>query len=421
MDNLLRGNGRRHYASVTNHIMNDPTPKDQAVYVPSISPGYAIDVYNKRWARPLPQGLKPEDFDFLDPNNAFFRISHALYSAGQALKNKHRPCIVTRRDRNNTILICDSGGYQTATQNKPFNTDAERKEILNWLETHADYAITLDAPTVALRERPDYIYRSHQECLNATLIHLKYFQNHRSNPHVRFLNALHGNSPAEADHWYNSVRKFDFEGFAFAGCLRLNIYEMIRRILTMLHDGTLEKVQWIHVLGTNRLDTAVLLTTIQRAIKEHLGLNIRISFDTSTPFLNLSFGAAITLPKFDTSGMTIDQSDVPDGNQFMGSDVPWPWPSPLGNRMVMGDVCVQTLNGCYRDQQSSHYVAHHNLGALCWAIALANRVFDAEGVNGIHTVGKPIGAAVEAIYRVFRSRSQVILSGYQSTFAKLRQ
>jgi hypothetical protein len=420
MDNLLRSNGRRHYAAVTNHIMNDPTPKDQAVYVPSISPGYAIDVYNRKWIRPLPDGLRPEDFDFLDPNNDFFRISHALYSAGQALQYQNRDCIVTRRDRNNTILICDSGGYQTATLNKAFNTDAERKAILSWLETNADYAITLDAPTAPLLERPDYIYRNYNACLQATQVHLKYFKANRSNTAVKFLNALHGNTPAEADHWYSAVRTWDFEGFAFAGRLRLNTYEMIRRLLVMLRDGTLEKVQWLHVLGTNRLDTAVLLTAIQRAIKKHLQLNIRISFDTSTPFLNLGYGTAVTLPKLEIKGMSIDQRDVPDGYQFIGSNVPWPWPSPLGNRMVMGDFCVPTLSGCYRDQQSNHYLAHHNLGALCWAIALANRVFDAEGINGTHTVGRPIGAAVEAIDKIFRSRSEVILSGYRSTFAKLR-
>ena len=409
-----------HYAAVSNHIKNDPTPKDQAVYVPSISPGYAIDVYRKAWARSLPQGVEADDFNFLDPKNDFFRISHALYSAGQALGKKDKPCIVTKRDRQNTILIGDSGGYQTATQNRSFSTNAERKEVLDWLEAHCDYAMTLDAPTAPVIERRGYLYRTTGECLDATLVHLNYFANNRSNRSVKFLNVLHGNNPQEADAWYRAVKGFGFEGVAFAGILRLNIYEMVRRILVMLQDGTLERIQWIHVLGTNRLDTAVLLTAIQRAIKTHFGLDVRISFDTSSPFRNLKWGNAITLPHLDGSLMTMGQSAAPDGHQFLQSTVPWPWPSPLGNRMVMGDFCVPTKNGSYRDQQSNHYLAHHNLAALCWGIALANRVFDAEGLNGLHTIGRAEGAAVEAIDRIFKSRSLVTLASYQSTFARLR-
>ena len=70
--------------------------------------------------------------------------------------------------------------------------------------------------------------------------------------------------------------------------------------------------------------------------------------------------------------------------------------------------------------QCIHYLAHHNLAALCWGIALANRVFDAESLNRNHTIGRNVGAAVEAIDRVFKARSTVRLAAYQSVFARLR-
>ena len=70
--------------------------------------------------------------------------------------------------------------------------------------------------------------------------------------------------------------------------------------------------------------------------------------------------------------------------------------------------------------QCNHYIAHHNLAALCWGIALANRVFDAESLNRNHTIGRNVGAAVEAIDRVFKARSTVRLAAYQSVFARLR-
>ena len=111
MDDLRHSS---HYPAVHNPIIDDPTPKDQAIYVPSITPGFAMDVFQQNWTRPLPNGINPSDLNFLDPNNRLFRISHAMSSAGQAL-NQSRPCIITERNRASTIVIGDSGGYQIAT------------------------------------------------------------------------------------------------------------------------------------------------------------------------------------------------------------------------------------------------------------------------------------------------------------------
>ena len=419
MDSFRAPMPNSYYPTAKNDLQNDPTPKDQAVYVPSISPPFAIDVYQRNWTRPHPDGITDDDLNFLDPNNRLFRISHALSSAGQAL-NQTSDCIIRRRDRQNTRLIGDSGGYQTATQNRLFNTDPERKQVLDWLEAQADYGMTLDAPSAPVLSKPNYAYRSTQECLDATLVHLRYFANHRSNSHLKLLNVLHGNDQVEADHWYDAVKGFRFEGIAFASAQRNNIYEIVRRVLIMHREGYLEKVQWIHALGCGDLDTAVLLTAVQRAIKTHLGIELRISFDTSSAFRSLRWGNVYTIPNLVTKHMFMPTSDVPDGYQFVGSDIPWPWPSPLGNYMRMRDFCVNTMNGSYRDRQSNQYLAHHNLSALCWGIALANRVFDAESLNRNHTIGRNVGAAVEVIDRVFAARSTVLLAGYQSVFARLR-
>ena len=107
---------------------------------------------------------------------------------------------------------------------------------------------------------------------------------------------------------------------------------------------------------------------------------------------------------------------------YIGLDVRWPWPSPLGNRMTLADVCVKNslLAGRTYDTQANHCVAHHNLAALCWGIALANRVFDAESLDHNHTIGRAEGAVVELIDRVFASGSMDELDSYEISFAKLR-
>jgi hypothetical protein len=54
--NVVMPNGASgFYPAPTNHIQGDPTPLDQAVYIPSVSPGYAMAAYDQNWQRPLPQ------------------------------------------------------------------------------------------------------------------------------------------------------------------------------------------------------------------------------------------------------------------------------------------------------------------------------------------------------------------------------
>ena len=289
------------------------------------------------------------------------------------------------------------------------------------METHAEVAMTLDVPTGPVGN-PSYAYKTSQACLTDTLVHLNFFQKNRSSDKLLLLNVLQGNNPAESDAWYDAVKNYEFDGWAFAGKLRHNIYELCRRILMMANENKIQEKKWIHILGTCELDTAVLATALQRAINRHLNPNLRISFDTSSPFRNLAFNSVYTLPQFERKRMTMPMRQVPDGHQFVGSNLRWPWPSPLGDRMTLGDFCVpkNVTASSYRDTQSERYWAHHNLAALCWGVALANRVFDSESVNRQHTIARPVGAAVEAIDRVFASRSFATLSQYQYTFQALR-
>ena len=410
-----------HYPQVANHIDHDPTPKDQAVYVPSVSPGYAIDAYAQNWKRALPQGVGAEALDFLNPaNRDFFSISHVMSSAGQAL-NQSRPCIITQRNRKVTCLILDSGGYQLSKQRKHLNAYQHRLQILRWMEQHGDYAMTLDVPSGPVL-KPGYPYATTNDCLSETLDHLEFFRQNLRSPDLKLLNVLQGNNREEADIWYDSVKGYDFSGWAFAGVMRHNMYEVCRRILIMADENQIQDKVWIHVLGTCELETAVMLTALQRAINQHINPRLRISFDTSSPFLLMATKQIYTVPSFSNQRMSMPSRKAPDDASFVNSPLPWPWPSPMGNLMTIGDVCINrplTARGQH-DTLSGQLMVHHNLAALCWAIALANRVFDVERMSRAHTIVPHVGAAVEAIETVIKSGSEYQLSRFQTTFANLR-
>ena len=409
-----------YYPVVENDLIDDPTPKDQAIYIPSVSASFAMAVHGKRWKRDLPKGVGDGDLNFLDPQNKLMRLSHVMSSAGQAL-DQARDCIITTRDRRRTLVLGDSGGYQIATKNLIINGDADRMKILRWLEANADVAMTLDVPTAPVGKKEDYLFSSSKACLTATLEHLDFFRANRKSPKVRFLNVLHGNTMRESDAWYDAVKGYEFEGWAFAGLLRHNFYHVLRRVLIMADEGQLQNKTWIHILGTCQLDTAICLTALQRAIHK-INPNLRISYDTSSPFRNLAFNNTYSTPRFDRSAMVMPTERIPDGVEFVRSQIRWPWPSALGDRMVMGDICVKNepFAASQRDTLSSLYIAHHNLDALCSAITLANRVFDSESIGHKHTIALNVGAAVEAIEKIMSSGSMAMLSRYRSTLEKIR-
>ena len=419
---LNNSNAAFPYPHIENDIEGDPTPKDQAIYVPSISACYARDALGRKGLRAIPNHLPQNVLNFLSPNNSLFRISHAMASAGQYL-DRTGPSMITRRDRKSTRIIGDSGGYQVASGKLKVENDGDRLRILQWPEDNADIAMTLDAPPGGIG-KAGFSYGSTKECLEATLQNIEFFDKHRNRERgTIFLNVIQGNTVEESIHWYNTVKDFPFEGWAIAGALRNDIYHLCRLIVIMHRDGQLDGKKWIHVLGTNDLGTAVMLTALQRAVKQHLKHDIRFSFDTSTPFRMLAGNQVFGFPRLTPEEMKIEQFTAPTGYKFHNKPVMWPWSSKVGDLLRMDDVIVPCghTNTTQRDPLGNYLMALHNLQALCFAVFNANRIFDVELITGQHTVGLKEGRAAAAINLVMQKPSLKRLENYATWFNGLRK
>jgi len=100
------------------------TQNDYAVFLPSISGFYGTFVGKQRYEeyvdpKRVPAGIgEVEALNFLNPDKGAFHYKWALYSAGHAELdvNKHSPKedMVRNRDRDNSWLLGDSGGFQIA-------------------------------------------------------------------------------------------------------------------------------------------------------------------------------------------------------------------------------------------------------------------------------------------------------------------
>jgi hypothetical protein len=229
--------------------------------------------------------------------------------------------MVTQRIRAATIVLGDSGGFQIQNNKIKFHRQETAPRILGWLEKVADWSMVLDFPTggigpgamrphiSALREeghdldgmsRASGLSIDYTACLVQTKINNDRFRDERTPGATRFLNVLQGRNEAESRHWFDAVKHYPFEGWAFAGAHKDHFSLIVRRLLDMRNEGLLQRCDWLHVLGVSTLAIGCLLTAVQRAVREFVNPRFQISYDSAGPFRNAG-------SKSITVGQTVDE------------------------------------------------------------------------------------------------------------------
>jgi hypothetical protein len=352
--------------------------QDWAVYLPAIS-GFYVTQLQKMDANPdewrCPEGFEKgtQGMNFLDPENSYYHYPWGLYSGGHAhldpVKSDEREPMVQGRDRSKTMILGDSGGFQLATgvikmdwsnakdPNDPARTQFCNK-ILTWLEHTADWSMTLDVPAFAavgkLSERTGLT--EFQDTLDISLLNLDYFMRNRTPGATKFLNVLSGSNEENSKTWYDAVKHFStksfvqeaygnedrtLEGYAFAGINMKHMYSVLSRILDLREDGLLEGKDWIHFLGTGRLNWACHLTSIQRQLRKHDNPNVTLSYDAASPFVNTAYGQTYTHNEFRAKRFGYFMDRAFDNKDMKGSTMPMPFAhSPIMSRLTVGDICV---------------------------------------------------------------------------------
>jgi len=75
-----------------------------------------------------------------------------------------------------------------------------------------------------------------------------------------------------------------------------DIHLILKRVVALHFDGLLEEGihDWMHFLGTSKLEWAVMLTDIQRAVRANYNPAFTVSFDCASPFLATANGQIYT-------------------------------------------------------------------------------------------------------------------------------
>ena len=345
-----------------------PLQKDYAVYLPAISSFYGTYIAKQRLEEFVPKERIPAAFDrgiegmnFLNEEQGYFTYKYGLYSAGHATldltKTMTKESMVQQRDRNKTMILGDSGGFQIGKGVLKFDwknfegpaATKVRHSILEWLEVTADWSMMLDVPTWACdhNHSPKTGLKTFEDCLDKTRFNNDYFLTHRMGQ-TKFLNVLQGGDWDRAEQWYQGVKEYSdptvwgdkaAEGWAMGGANMSMMDVTLKRLMTLRDDGLLEGKDWMHFLGTAQLDWACYLTSIQRQIRKHINENFTVSFDCASPFIATAHGLVYTNPQHSPKRWSIIMEKAFDNKGLAGSDIPFPFESEMGRRLTVGDIC----------------------------------------------------------------------------------
>ena len=350
-----------------------PLQKDYAVYLPAISSFYSTYVAKQRLEEFVPKDRIPKGFDrgiegmnFLNAEEGYFTYKYGLYSAGHAQldlqKSLTQESMIQQRDRNNTMILGDSGGYQIGKGVLKFDwlnfdgpaANKTRQSILEWLELTADWSMMLDVPTWACDHihSPKTGLKTFEDCLEKTRFNNDYFLMNRLGQ-TKWLNVLQGGDWDTAEKWYQGVKEFsdpkgkyagrEAEGWAMGGANMCKMDITLKRLMILREDNLLKGKNWMHFLGTAQLDWSCYLTSIQRQIRKHINEEFTISFDCASPFIATAHGLVYTNAQHTPKRWSVIMDKAPDNKALAGSDIPFPFESEIGRRLVMGDIAYYNI------------------------------------------------------------------------------
>ena len=251
--------------------------------------------------------------------------------------------------------------------------DAAQKKrdlVLRWLDSIADYGMILDIPTWVIHDTKASKacgVTTLDEAVAATKYNNLYFMAHRRGAKeggAKFLNVLQGDGHDSAEAWYQEMKEFcdpavypttHFDGWAMGGQNMCDVQLILTRLVALRYDNLLQQGvhDWMHFLGTSKLEWAVLLTVIQRAVRKYVNPSFTISFDCASPFLATANGQVYyenvfehdskwsyrMAPSADDKKYATDTRKWSDGVIADGIYPRWE-DSPISNMLKMKDICI---------------------------------------------------------------------------------
>ena len=380
--------------------------KDYAVYLPSLQKQYANYATKKnaettRGRKRIPKKFDTRWLNFLDKDSELWHCGYTLYSCGQFDgKRISTRDMVAERNKDDCIVVGDSGGFQLGTgaikskaereyleryandavaQYNNWHKSGFRQRTLAWLERHTDYAMTLDMVLWAAEEYEQPNAKSSQlrklsiqQLIDLSVDNLRYFADNRGQGSrtTKFLSVLQdiGNGTGEA--WYQAVKDFEFEGWAL-GSETGGMFNSLKWLRRLLNEGKLDKSEWVHTLGKSPPVNSVVYTAAQRALRKVLNRDdFTISLDSSSPVQLAGVQQKLVVPPNFTSdrkSWKVKAWQLKQDIRLARNEMhmAFPFASPLAQHLSINDLMAHDIDDSdyFTDTWSLQLLTNHNIWA----------------------------------------------------------
>ena len=390
------------------------------------SAGHAnLDLNKQDWSEDMVRNREPGTFMLGDSGG--FQIAKGLWEGewrdptSQAVQDKMAALVAQGptevvNAKGKKIKKDPAADYQKLLDAAQKKRDA----VLRWLDSIADYGMILDIPTWVIHDQKSSRacgITTLDEAVAATKYNNLYFMAHRRGAKeggARFLNVLQGDGHDSAEAWYQEMKEFcdpavypatHFDGWAMGGQNMCDVQLILTRLVALRYDNLLQQGvhDWMHFLGTSKLEWAVLLTVIQRAVRKYVNPSFTISFDCASPFLATANGQVYFENVFEhDSKWSYRMAPVLDDKKYSTDIRKWSvglladlpstsniknWQdSPISDMLKMKDVCIYGPGDVNKngkegktswDSFSYALLMGHNVWMHLTAVQEANRRFDA--------------------------------------------
>ena len=390
------------------------------------SAGHAnLDLNKQDWSEDMVRNREPGTFMLGDSGG--FQIAKGLWEGewrdptSQAVQDKMAALVAQGptevvNTKGKKIKKDPAADYQKRLDAAQKKRDA----VLRWLDSIADYGMILDIPTWVIHDKKSSKacgIATLDEAVAATKYNNLYFMAHRRGAKeggAKFLNVLQGDGHDSAEEWYQQMKEFcdpavypatHFDGWAMGGQNMCDVQLILTRLVALRYDNLLQQGvhDWMHFLGTSKLEWAVLLTVIQRAVRKYVNPSFTISFDCASPFLATANGQVYFENVFEhDSKWSYRMAPVLDDKKYSTDIRKWSvglladlpstsniknWQdSPISDMLKMKDVCIYGPGDVNKngkegktswDSFSYALLMGHNVWMHLTAVQEANRRFDA--------------------------------------------
>ena len=375
-------------AQPDNFNLSHPSP--YAIYLPAVNTTYPKIVDDELPPnRPVPSGFTLDDLAFWSGNSQYWNHKYLLHSIGGYDVGSVQRGPLFRKRPGEFLFLGDCGGFQigkgtlkglrdlkkgingqAAVEAWSRNYDA-KVWIINWLEEHCDYAMTLDMPLWAMSEfgvDSPFHRCSEQQLLSMTLENLKLIQQERQG-RTKWLNVIQGTNAKDTLTWWNAVKWFEDGGWSLAGAAgwRGGLHNVLSIVLRMRDEGAFEPGRdWVHMLGVSQPKWDIFLTAIQRQLRSS-NPNIQISCDSASPFESGGARDQYALPpalgkKLADWGVGYRTLTAVRTDADQTKTTPSPLLSPIGRALTMKDLVVDgsPMSGRRIDKFTNAFLMNHN-------------------------------------------------------------